>query len=569
MAKKNTPPPASMSVEANTAILAEEKHDEEAIPVVEAYHPTSSGDKKKKKGSPAIVDHASPPRTLVAESETVRPEVAWKPEQRVYTDKIWAGVYLAVFLAWLACGLTLVGKAHARYEWFPTENATTRGDGFTSTTSQTVRVVAPHYQTTVQQCCASKPYNEQVHGDFSSLWDLCSELTVDESANRRRARRSLQGQDEPTVPEEEYDATYEDDGIWGGIFDENKVPTSKFEYGQGMFDAFMEAPGIPITLCLMALALALLWVVLIKFFATPIVFLTEAVKVAFFIYLFITGLQHRTTGSAVVALLCAFATVAWDIYTYKQLIFAGKILSHAAQSFRENMTMFCAFLPLLGIYALNAYLFVLFYAKSFEVVEVQQINECYMSYDISYPEGDDFNNYNNYEFNSQQQVEHCMSQCVYTSPSYTTGMIIFISIAYLWSVLLFHTMRLSIIATIIGAWHFHADDAEKPGVVRAIVNTCTTSLGTLSVASLISTIAGRFYDVLLFDGLLTEYTSPLNCHQFLSHCFLNSSLKILQKSSIAFCCKKPCGSSAATLSFGSSCPCTASLVPASKCSSSC
>jgi len=36
---KNTPPPASMSVEANAAILAEEKHDEEAIPVVEAYHP--------------------------------------------------------------------------------------------------------------------------------------------------------------------------------------------------------------------------------------------------------------------------------------------------------------------------------------------------------------------------------------------------------------------------------------------------------------------------------------------------------------------------------------------------
>ena len=119
-------------------------------------------------------------------------------------------------------------------------------------------------------------------------------------------------------------------------------------------------------------------------------------------------------------------------------------------------------------YVLNAFLFVLFFSKGFDVVEVQSISTC----DTSSFEG-----------------QSCYGTCSFVYPSYVQGMYTFLCISYLWSVLIFAKMRLSVIATIVGSWHFHPDNT--PGIIRAVINTLTTSIGTLSVASLIATIAER------------------------------------------------------------------------------
>ena len=400
---------------------------------------------------------------LVAESETVRPHVAWEPEHRQYHDKVWGIVYLVAWMAFLACGFTLVANAHTRYTF---HSVAADGNATEASTfnERTLRVVTDHYQADAQKCCATKATFLATQGDTTSgsIFDVCSELTL-EDAGRRRGRRHLQ-------------FSTEDEDTTGTLSD------SKFEFGDGMFDAFLDAPGITVTLCLLAIFCAILWVVLLKFFATPIVFCTEAAKVAFFLYLFITGIQERTTGAAIVALLCGIGVVVWDIFTYKQLIFAGKILSYAASSFQENLAMFCAFIPILGLYALHAYLFVLFYSKSFEVAEVKHVHECYFE-------------------------EFCTSGCYFVSPSYTTGMVVYISLAYLWSVLLFYTMRLSIIANIVGSWHFHPE--HQPGIARAIINTCTTSMGTLAAASLVQTIAEKLNRMLLTESMWYQCMNPI------------------------------------------------------------
>lgn len=175
---------------------------------------------------------------------------------------------------------------------------------------------------------------------------------------------------------------------------------------------------------------------------------------AFFLYLSVKGFMEGVPAGAGVSFACAVVIVVWDYYTFDKLQFAGKMLSQAAGAFKENAAMFFAFVPILLLYAGNAGLFVLFFARSFEVVEVETVND----------------------------------SCEYVSPSYTSPIVAFLSLAYLWSILLFSTMRLSIIATVIGSWHFHPE--HQPGLGRAITNTFT-SLGTLSVASLLSTIAER------------------------------------------------------------------------------
>ena len=454
------------------------KHDNDELPVILAQVPSANNDSKRR-------TKQFPPghRTLVAESETVRPEVQWEPDQRQYHDKVWGIVYLVAWMAFLACGFTLVAKSHARYTFH-----TLQVDGVE--TPQTVRVVSDHFQADAQKCCDDKDTLVAANGDTTTgvTFDVCSELSLDSAGQRRRQRHLQQ------VTDDNDDTTGNGDDFFSSSSPKT-YSDSKLEPGDGMFDAFLDAPGIVVTLCLVAIFCALLWVVLLKFFATPIVFCTEAIKVAFFIYLFVTGLQNRTTGAAIVALLCAVGVVAWDVYTYKQLQFAGKILSYAASSFQENMAMFCAFVPILGLYALHAYLFVLFYSKSFEVTEVQHVQDCYSGFYDPFSDS----------LNSEGTV--CYSTCQYVSPSYTSGMVAYISLAYLWSILLFNTMRLSIIATIVGSWHFHPD--HKPSIVRAVVNTCTTSMGTLSAASLVQTIAEKLNRMLLAESLWYQCFNPI------------------------------------------------------------
>lgn len=414
-------------------------------------------------------DETSPPRAVVAASDTVPPKVNW--EERQFTDKVWGVLYLLALIAFLACGFTLMSKAHPRYTFHEATVTTDEINGIEIYETVEVRVVSDHFKDSVAQCCANK-------GGVDDGWDLCSELTLDDAVRRRRLqfeeRRRLQEEDDTSTP-----AT---------------LHKSKLEQGDGMFDAFLEAPHIAVTLSFLALFLALLWIVLIRYFATPIVFATEAIKAAFFFYLMVRQLMEGATGSAIVALVCALGTIGWGIYTRKQLLFAGKVLSHAAKSFKENMAMFCAFIPVLGLYSFNAYLFVTFYAKSFEVVEVQEWENCYADYDPLSP---------------TYGQEICYTSCYYWSPSYTTGMVVYISLTYLWSVLLFSQMRLSIIANVIGSWHFHPEN--QPGIAKAVRNTCTTSMGTLSVSSLITTVAEKLNRLFLTETLWQQCCNPIFC----------------------------------------------------------
>ena len=77
-----------------------------------------------------------------------------------------------------------------------------------------------------------------------------------------------------------------------------------------------------------------MWVVLLRFFAVPIVYATEGLKVAFFLYLAINSIVEGMVMAFVVSLICAMGIVAWDVYAFNKLKFAGQMLSEAAKAFK-------------------------------------------------------------------------------------------------------------------------------------------------------------------------------------------------------------------------------------------
>jgi hypothetical protein len=231
-----------------------------------------------------------------------------------------------------------------------------------------------------------------------------------------------------------------------------------------------------LNLCLTT-AIAVAWVVALRFFAKPIVVLVELVKIAIFIAI---GIFQEDTTSRVICFGIAIALVAYDIWARDKLMFAAKVISHSTIAMKENPPIFFGAIVVKLLFAGNAALFVYFFAESFNVAEVKK---------------------------SEGYYENGSETCRFASPSYVTSIDIFLSISYLWTILLFDKMRLSIVATIVGSWHFHPED--KPSIFVGIKNVFT-SFGTLSISALISAIA-EYINKMLSSESWTSWISPTIC----------------------------------------------------------
>jgi len=336
----------------------------------------------------------------VPESNTVPRQVLWRREHRKYTDKWWGVIYFLSYVAFLGCGIAITTYSNDRYDVVMEANETRR------------YYVSGHFEAEVKQCCKSLDEKEEDDDDWT--YNLCDQLRPE--GNDVRQRRYLA-----------------------------ETEGSSFRKDEGMFDAFLDAPEIVVGILCLTIVVCLAWILLLRFFSKPVVLLTELAKIGIFIYLGVVG---RST----ICFVVAAGILLYDIWAREQIIFAAEIISYSVVSFRANPVMFLALIFLQLMFAANAFLFVFFFSKSFNMTEVSD-------------------------------------GCNYEYPDFIGGVSIYMSLAYLWTIFLFHKMRLSVIATIIGSWHFHPGD--KPGILTALWNTTTTSFGTLSVSALISTVAEK------------------------------------------------------------------------------
>jgi len=156
-----------------------------------------------------------------------------------------------------------------------------------------------------------------------------------------------------------------------------------------------------------------------------------------------------------VCFVVAFLLIVYDYWVREKILFAAEVISHATIAMRARPSIFVGGILIKTLFAGNAVLFVLFFAKAFDVVEIKSSG---------------------------------YGACYFETPEYVSNLMTFCSVSYLWTILLLDKMRLSIIATIVGSWHFHPTD--KPKFTTTLTNM-GKSFGTLSIGSLISAIADQ------------------------------------------------------------------------------
>jgi len=306
-----------------------------------------------------------------------------------------------------------------------------------------------------------------------------------------------------------------DANTYYGSEDERRLreeTSSKFNGDEGIFDAFLEAPEIIIGLLSVTFAAAVTWVLLIRYFSKAVVLLTEVAKVAVLITL---GVTQEETGVRVLCFLGAVGLIIFDYWARKQIIFAADIMKYSTVAMRANPTIFLGSFFVKVLFAGNALLFVTFFAKSFDVAEVVKRRHCY-------PDA--------YGYNT------CNESCEFGYPNYVFHISIYLCLSYLWTIMFFGQIRLSIIATIVGSWHFHSND--QPGILVAMINA-VKSFGTLSVSSLITTIAEKINRILSGEDWWKFWFNPMCCITapinlilcFIGNCF-NTCIQMLTKSAV-------------------------------------
>jgi len=353
----------------------------------------------------------------VLPEDTVPCRVAY--QKRQWTDIGFGLINFLAYVAFLVTGLVVVSRSHARH--------VTLGDG--------TRGLSEYYIQDAATCCA----NTGNIGYVCEIYDL----TQNNGGNRRLA-----------------------------------AGNSKFDGDEGIFDAFTEAPEIIVGLLSIVLGVALLWTILLRFFAKPIVILVEAVKIALVI---VIGVYQREMQTKVICFVGAGLMAAYVVWQWKTIMFAAKMITHSTIALKENPSVLVGSLAIKVLYAGNAALFVLYFAKSFDVVDVKDVDGVY---------------------------------CDFVYPQYVQRLSIFWGLSYLWTILLFGQMRLSVIATIVGSWHFHPED--KPSVFTALKNVAQ-SFGTLSVSSLIATVAEKV-NRMMSEKAWTQWVTPTICFTWPLHC---------------------------------------------------
>lgn len=369
--------------------------------------------------------------TLSPESTTttIEPNVNYKT--RKFTDIFFGILYVLNFIGFVVCGAIIVKNSHHKYDI----DAET-GD----------RTISQYYYNDALECCtptsdSEKPSSYGICYHFNDLveYDDPFQMTMDDGDDqvvRQRRGRYLQ------------------------------AGNSRFDGDEGIFDAFLEAPEIIVGLLGLTVGITIIWALLLRYFSKPVVFVTEAVKIGALIAL---AVYQEDQSSRIVFILLAIALAIYTWFCRIKIILAAKMIEQSVIALSKNPAVFLGGIFTKLLFAGNAALFVFFFSKSFDVAEVEK-GEQFCSTD----------------FNSG--VTTCSYSCHFVYPDYVEDIGIYLGVSYLWTIMLLASIRLSIISTIIGSWHFHPSDV--PSVFLSIRNTIY-SFGTLALSSLIAGIAEK------------------------------------------------------------------------------
>ena len=245
------------------------------------------------------------------------------------------------------------------------------------------------------------------------------------------------------------------------------------------------------------IVMAVAWIMLLRTFAKTIVFASEFIKIGALLYLWYSS-------SSMIFLVIAGGYALYTFCARKQLLFAAKIISHAATGLKENPQMFIALFIVKAFYIVQALLYIKFFEASVTIKTVDI--SIHTSVDYSAPMVCSVTSYScewdetTFTSPCHDAGESCsypeegnVGTCELMEPSWVGSGRSFIMLMWLWSVMFFTQFRLAIVANVLGSWHWHPDN--KPSPMQALSVTATKSFGTISYSGLICALVEKFYQL--------------------------------------------------------------------------
>ncbi|GMH82562.1 hypothetical protein TrVE_jg5075 [Triparma verrucosa] len=395
--------------------------------------------------------------------DTLPAKVAWKNRK---TTDIGCGLfYLAGILIWFAVGFAFIGSAKPIY----TKDEDGIMTGFTDEILEDAK-----------DCCA-----------FLAAQTDTSMMTYNEDG----ALCPDHGHDDGRVRHLANDEAASD--FVGHRF---LTHSGNFPHDGGMLDVFAIHPHVALVMVVAVIAIAIGWIIFLRSFAKTVVWTCEAVKVVALGYL---GFKSNNNG---LFYAMALGYCLYLICFRKKLNFAATIIAHSAKGLKENPRMLPGLLLIKAFYVVQALAFIQFFSKSMEIKTVEpteipiidyfstQYCTAGDSYTCDWDMAWDATNANHCSNNGgycEYNTVGTTVECTLIEPSWVGSARWYIMFFWLWCTMWYSTARLSIIAQIIGSWHFHPQDS--PGVMTAVKNSIVTGFGTVSFGSLICAIVEQFH----------------------------------------------------------------------------
>jgi len=394
--------------------------------------------------------------------DTLPAKVAWK--NRKTTDIGCGLLYLAGLLIWFAVGFAFIGSAKPIF--------TKDEDGFMTGFTDEVLEDA-------KDCCAYlAAQTDTSYTTYNEHGVLCPDHDHDDSRVRHLAN---------------------DEAASDFVGHRFLTHSGNFPHDGGMLDVFALHPHVALVMVFAVIAMSIGWIIFLRSFAKTVVWTCEAVKVVALGYL---GFKSNNNP-----LFYAMA-LGYCLYLFcfrKKLNFAATIIAHSAKGLKENPRMLPGLLLIKAFYVVQALAFIQFFSKSMEIKTVEPTETDIFDFSSQYcTAGDSYtcdwdmawdatndNHCSNNGGYCEYNTAGTTVECTLIEPSWVGSARWYIMFFWLWCTMWYSTARLSIIAQIIGSWHFHPQDS--PGVMTAVKNSIVTGFGTVSFGSLICAIVEQFH----------------------------------------------------------------------------
>ncbi len=333
---------------------------------------------------------------------TVSPKVA--PCNDCNEDKIYGCILKVFYITSIVMSIIIFILAQPKYEF--------SSDG----TKEISKFFLPH----VQKCCQEVRNSGEQPNDYG----LC-----------------------PLIEKERNDHRF---------LDEYSV---KFVGNEGIFDAFLDRPGIIFYTSVLVISCTLIWFQLLQYYAKHVVIATEILKLASIlfcaVYLVVdvpAGARPANTFNALVFI----GVGAYCIYVYVNfdyILKAAELITHSTIIVGNSGRMTFKLLGLKVMYILQTVLLLITICFSYEVVEVKPWS----------------------------------GSCYFVSPAYMKYINTFQIFVWIWTVWTLDMIRLMIVATITGSNYFHGTNSSvESSFSEACSKAFGQSFGTLSFAGLVT-----------------------------------------------------------------------------------